>query len=204
MLSNITAKSIRQRLIPLWEKGIRLPILSTAKKYRKFCYFRSTFVLRQYFDGQPLHELQKSFFFSSSQWEQWVREFLLTICSNSSAKCMNLLHFPNELAHEYSNLFNDIKDTATFKAFYNSFQHLIPVHDLHGFSTDEQLFVYDLEYNHRFSKAKCKIYMQMLSELKEQLSQLNRSDNSIIYFAMSDREPPGKPLSFSQMKPAIL
>jgi len=204
MLSNITAKSIRQRLIPLWEKGIRLPILSTAKKYRKFYYFRSTFVLRQYFDGQPLHELQKSFFFGNSQWEQWVREFLLTTCSNSSAKCMNLLHFPDELAHEYSNLFNDIKDTATFKAFYNSFQHLIPVHGLHGLSADEQLFLYDLEYNHRFSKAKCKMYMQMLSELKEQLSQLNRPDNSIIYFATSDREPPGKPLSFSQMKPAIL
>ncbi len=202
-LLNITAKSIRQRLVPLWKKGIRLPIQSTAKKYRNFYSFRASFVLEQYFNGQSLHDLQKTFFFSDTQWEQWCREFLLTTCSDDT-QTTHLFYLADELTYEYNNLYNLIKKTPKFKEFKNSFQHLTYLDYLNQFSNDEDLFLHDLINNHRFSKAKSQMYLQMLAGLRDQLSQFNRPNNSIIYFATSDKESPGQPLSFSQMKPIIL
>ena len=47
-LTNITAKSIRERLAPLWEAGIRLPVAAMAKKYRQGRGFRAAAALEEF------------------------------------------------------------------------------------------------------------------------------------------------------------
>jgi uncharacterized protein YutD len=204
LLSNITAKSIRERLIPLWNKGIRMPIQATSKKYRQFTSFRSTYVLNCYFEGNSLDTLQKLYFFSDSQWIQWIRDFLIFSNVDSTIKNKLMVFTSSELVEEYKNLYNKVKNTSQYSDFYNSFKHLVPVESFNITKTQKELFIADLQYNHGFSKAKSSMYLQLISEFKNIIDKYKNKKNVILYFATSDKESPGKPLSISNMKPISL
>jgi len=75
LLTQTTAKSIRERLIPLWHLGIRLPVQGMAQKYRNYSQFRSTFALQQYFNGISVNRLQSLLSFSDMLWRCWQRDF---------------------------------------------------------------------------------------------------------------------------------
>jgi len=201
MLSTTTAKSIRQRLIPLWKEGIYLPVGAVDKKYRNFKHFRSVYALAKYLSGGSLTEIQQMLCFSERLWKIWVQQFL-TICTYGENH-PTINNIPKLLVPEYMKLFKSVKDLETFKNLFSSFNHLLPCSNS-DLTSHHELFVEDLLINHGFSRAKCNLYMQMLSEFEHILGQLNIPSNSIIYFATSDSESPAKTLAMSSIIPTTI
>ncbi|HEY3314777.1 MAG TPA: DUF1670 domain-containing protein [Bacillota bacterium] len=76
LLTNITPKSIRERLIPLWGADIRLPVAGTAKKYRRGQVFRSTAALAQFLAGEQPSAIRQRLWVSLTTWQQYQVDFL--------------------------------------------------------------------------------------------------------------------------------
>jgi len=75
-LTNIAAKSIRERLAPLWEAGIPLPVAGMAKKYRQGRGFRATATLEQFLGGERPPAIRQLLWLSLTTWERYQVDFL--------------------------------------------------------------------------------------------------------------------------------
>ena len=126
----------------------------------------------------------------------------LTICTYGENH-LTINNIPKLLVPEYLKLFKSVKGLETFKSLFSNFSHLLPCSNC-DLASHQELFVEDLLINHGFSRAKCNLYMQMLSEFKHILGQLNIPSNSIIYFATSDSESPAKTLAMSSIIPTTI
>ncbi len=60
-----------------------------------------------------------------------------------------------------------------------------------------------LQEEHNFSPAKARAYLRMLQKHAEKANQ-SRPDTSIVFYAVSDREPPGRPLAECNLVPVQL
>lgn len=58
MLTTITAKSIRERLIPLWAEGIHLPVRGTDKRHRVSGRLRPAHAIEQHLAGTSVEKLK--------------------------------------------------------------------------------------------------------------------------------------------------
>ena len=159
LLTQTTAKSIRERMIPLWDRGIRLPINGMSKKYRNHHLFRSAFALKEYFDGVSLSHLQSQLFFSSSLWRTWQRHFIQVIQKSQEGvnphSIANLLHIPLQLVTEYINLSVSLKNNSRYHEFLSTFHNYTFLTNENMTCLDhDQHFLLYLEINHNFSKAK--------------------------------------------------
>ena len=206
LLTQTTAKSIRERMIPLWNLGIRLPINGMGKKYRDHHLFRSTFALQEHFSGISLTHLQSTLFFSNSLWRTWQCQFIQIIQKNQEGSnptsIAELLRLPLELVTEYINLALSLKDNSRYHEFISTYQNYTSLTNQKGKHFDcNQHFIFDLEINHNFSKAKSRLYLNMLRELRDQTLQISRKPNEVIYYAISSNESPGKALSECQLNP---
>jgi len=201
MLSTTTAKSLRERLKPLWNEGISLPVGAVGKKHRSFTQLRPTYVLTHYLAGNSLAKLQQQLCFSTQLWELWVQQFLAVCIYDETCPALNPI--PSLLVSEYRKLFQTLKSSPAYKNLLAGYTHLLPA-STNNTASPQELFVEDLAYNHGFSKAKSNLYIQMLSEFEHMLSQLHIPSNSIIYFATADSESPAKTLALSSTIPTII
>ena len=201
MLSTTTAKSLRERLKPLWNEGISLPVGAVGKKHRSFTQLRPTYVLTHYLAGNSLAKLQQQLCFSTQLWELWVQQFLAVCIYDETSPALNPI--PSLLVAEYRKLFETLKSSPAYKNLLASYTHLIPASS-NNTASPQDLFAENLAYNHGFSKAKSNLYIQMLSEFEHMLSQLHIPSNSIIYFATADSESPAKTLELSSTIPTII
>lgn len=209
LLTHTTTKSIRERLIPLWNQGIRLPVQGMAHKYRNHHQFRSTSALEQYFSGTPIQELQSFLFFSDALWHRWQRDFLQVAGHFQTYKppesISSLTGIPMEIVLEYSELVRRIHCLPSFKIFTSIYEECAVTLNPNSETIDrDTLFLHDLEANHNFSKAKSRMYLEMLRELKEQFLQTERKPEAVIYYAVSSDEAAGKPLSECRLIPVQL
>jgi hypothetical protein len=208
LLTHTTAKSIRERLIPLWNAGVRLPIRGIAKKYRINLAYRSTFVLKRYFDGISLSELQPVFFFSNPLWNRWKRQFLLVaknvLDCNISLSGDNC-GLPLDLAQEYAELAISLKNSPFFIEFVATNQiSSSSINQVTDVKYNEKLFLQDLQENHNFSKAKSQMFLDVLQNLRNRTQEIQRDSNEIVYYAISSDESPGKPLDECTLFPILL
>ena len=208
LLTHTTAKSIRERLIPLWSAGVRLPIRGMAKKYRSNQVYRSTFALKKYFDGCSLSELQPLLFFSNLLWNHWKRQFLLVaqnVFDHTDSLSGDNYGLSESLAQEYMELAFSLKDRSVFQEFVATNRRSPPSGCLiQNISNNEQSFLQDLQENHNFSKAKSQMYLDMLQDLRNHTLEIQRDSNKVVYYAVASNESPGKPLDECTLFPILL
>ncbi|MBE3116329.1 DUF1670 domain-containing protein [Candidatus Bathyarchaeota archaeon] len=209
LLTHTTAKSIRERLIPLWNQGIRLPVQGMARKYRNFHQFRSTYALEHYFSGTSIHELQSFLSFSDALWHRWQRDFLQVLGylqqSEQPGHISSLTGIPLETISEYSNLLQQVQGLSSFESFSTAYQECAVSSSFASETTDpDTQFIDDLELNHNFSKAKSRMYLKMLSEFREQFMQSERNSETVLYYAAAADECAGKSLDECRLLPVRL
>lgn len=201
MLTTITAKSIRERLIPLWAEGIRLPVRGTDKRHRVSGRLRPAHAIEQHLAGTSVEKLKTTLCFSDQQWKTWVSQFLSICMDRHQIDLMG--GTPKLLADEYRRLYASVQGTTALRDFSDSFLFLVPNSTTKRKSHGD-LFDQELAINHGFSPAKRTLYLQMLSDVEKFLQNLSIPANSIVYFATSDSQKPGQPLEECDLKPAVI
>ncbi len=198
MVTNITAKSVRSRLSPYLQKGIWLPLLEQKREYRLNRIFRSTCALEELISGKSNAEVMSEFLYNENQWESIKLDFVRAI---NTAKCgdkMEQTDMHPEIAAEYASLAEKVS-TQSLSKLRQEFMTYSPL------LQDEPAFnlLTVLQEEHNFSPAKARAYLRMLQKHAEKANQ-NRPATSIIYYAVSDREPPGKSLAECSLIPVNL
>lgn len=195
MVTNITAKSIRSRLFPFLQKDIRLPLVGQKREYRENRFFRCTCALEQFFSGKSSAEIMAEFLYTENQWEAIKLDFVRVATGAGRDSAVNI---HPEVATEYASLAAKIskKQLSRLK---QEFMASSPARQ--GDPAINLLSV--LREEHNFSPAKARAYLRMLESHMEE-SCASRPPGNIIYYAVSDREPPGKPLSECNLVPVQL
>lgn len=202
MLTNITAKSIRSRLFPFLQKGIRLPLLGQKREYRENRVFRSTCALEEFFSGRSNAKIMAGFLYTENQWESVKLDFIRAASAPKEGR--SALHpgpdkgLHPELAAEYAALAADVPKKQLSKLTQ---EFMISSQIRQDDPAAHILAV--LQEEHNFSPAKARAYLRMLERHVEKGNQA-RPAGSIVYYAVSDREPPGKPLAECTLVPVQL
>lgn len=203
-LTNITAKSIRERLISLWEEGIRLPVAGVAKKYRQGRVFRATAALEQFFAGVKPATVRERLWLSPTTWQQYQMDYLhvaqLTRAGLDASTIGRQLGLHPDLVTEFQEL-----EQRTGGA--TQLADSLPGRLLNGcplpLAVDDarNLFLAELQSQHGFSPAKAHSYLALLEELAAENLAQERPPEVVVYYAVADHEPPGKALSECELVP---
>lgn len=206
-LTNITAKSLRERLIPLWELGLRLPVAGMARKYRQAEVFRSTWALERFFAGERLDTLRERLCLSLATWRQYELDFLrvvqLTEAGLDAAAISAKLALDLQQVIEYQTLQQRTGGAALLSEMPSGRLAYATASSPAG--TDPQtVFLTELQAHHGFSPAKAHSYLGMLRDLAAENLGQQRKAETVVYYAVADHEPPGKMLSECEFVPVQL
>lgn len=203
LLANITTKSIRSRLIPLWEKGIRLPLAGQAVKYRQARVFRSTYALELAMAGVPPGTIKKELFTPELQWENWQLDYGQVVSLAGRGLDVEQIAratgiYP-QLVDEYLILANKAP-----KGYLSRLRKTFGITDTNNSGEDAAANFLDmLKAEHNFSPAKARAFLRLLEKQVEEQG-ASRPSGTVIYYAVSDQEPPGKPLNECRLVPVNL
>lgn len=182
MLTNITSKSIRARISPFLERGVRLPLLGQNRKHREGRFFRSTFALNEFFSGKNPTDIMADFFYGEFQWEAIKLDFARAALDGPPS--MQGLH--PEVASEYATLAKQLSGKQLQRLKKDL---MVLPKACEGDHAENLLSI--LKEEHNFSPAKARAYIKMLELHAEEQGQ-RRLPGSMLYYAVSDQEPPGK------------
>jgi len=207
LLTNITAKSIRERLVPLWEAGIRLPVAGMAKKYRQGRAFRATAALEQFLAGEKPAAIRQRLCLSITAWEQYQVDFLhvaqLTLGGLGATAIARRLGLHPELVAEYQDVDRHTGGAARLAESLPG--RLVAITPLPATDEDPRtLLLAELQAQHNFSPAKAHSYLALLEELAEDNLAEDRPPETVVYYAVAEHEPPGKALSECELVPVQL
>jgi len=118
----------------------------------------------------------------------------------------SLTNIPIEVVTEYIALMQNIHSHHIFQTFFATYEECaLTMGECQENSMEADFkFLRDLEENHDFSKAKSRMYLEMLRQLKEQTLQLQRKPESVVYYAVSPEESAGKALNECRLIPVQL
>lgn len=199
-LGNITDRALRERMHSLWKKGIRAPLSMMSKKYREnMSTFRQSYCVEHYLLDEDHEELRKELCISQTDWEQIYSTFrhIGKNRAKDPKKLASAFNIPEVLVNEYIGLANKYCDSHIFKEYNNPASEIECPGDI---STREK-FIHELKQRCGFSPALADKLERDLRELSKKISLKKRNANEIIYYAVSDHEPAGKPLSECELIP---
>ncbi|MCL6559265.1 MAG: DUF1670 domain-containing protein [Firmicutes bacterium] len=202
LLTNITTKSIRSRLTPLWEKGIRLPLAGQAAKYRQVRVSRSTYALEMSMAGERPGVLRKELYISESQWESWQLDFgQVAVLAGQGLDAEQIARITG-LHLQQVNDYLSLTQRAP-RGYLYRLQKTFGL-STHISAEDPSACLLDaLQAEHNFSPAKARAFLRMLEKQIEEHS-TTRPSGTVVYYAVSGQEPPGKPLNECRLIPVNL
>lgn len=201
---NITPKSIRQRLRPLWESNITLPLALQSKKWRIHLLFRSTYALKSFFHGESISEIRSKLFLSAQDWQKITMDFATVALALREEKPLfkAVSQLSIDLYEQYQSLVTNFNDSIQFQKLLDLHQH--STLKITKPSTAKDSLFTELTQMHLFSPAAAISYLEMLEQLSVKINRLNRAAGTIIYYAISQEEPPSKGLAHCDLIPLIL
>jgi hypothetical protein len=190
-LTNITPTSLRSRLKGLRELGIYIPYLGLSRNGRQEAtMLRSTWVLQSYLGGESVIELRRRAAVSKGRFSDLLYSFAVFASQPASSSVVSGRE--KEEWHELvrGELPSRIKE-------------LFPAVDITTQSAAESELAVELKTEFGMSPVKIQAVSEFLRELEERLSE-DRSENAAVYWAVSSREPAGKPLEACALVPVQL
>jgi len=201
-LTNLDIKTVRERLKPLWKKGIKLPLCGMKKEHRSPDQrFRSTEAIRRYLQGDKVGTILDDLYLTRREFLEFQLEMArIGKLSGSYTEEEITLQtgYNREKVQEYLELLEKEKFSPQFRQVEKDL-----VYSKAPQGKGWQAFAEDLEVNHNWSPAKIKAYFEFL-ENYHQTDSPGRPDNTVIYYAVSTNEPAGKPLAECQKVPVVL
>lgn len=210
LFTNRVAKSNRQRLLPLWGAGVRLPVAGQSRRYRdRMVHFRATCALKRYLSEIPAEVVCRELWCSPVAWHNLTLDFVALgelfwqgVAVEDAARRLGL---PPELAAEWLALWQ-----AATKARNPVLQRL-------GDRFGQELYRFpypagesvrgfrdELRHWFGFSPAKAEAYLAMLEGFQSRQAGRERKPGEVVYYAVAADEPPGKPLNECRLVPVCL
>lgn len=193
---NITPKSIRERLTPFLETGIKVPLTFLSSKWTESpTSFRYSRALHDFFiEGKPELEVLGNLLISRSEWSNLLFQFF----QFSYGDPVGFAPF-TPVFDEISPLHADLIKSST----YRESSKLYPPLKLVKETNQKNLFMSILKSYFSFSNALVSDYMKFL-EREAEVSNKQRLPGEIVYYAISDDVASGTPLSHSDTTPVKL
>lgn len=199
LLTPMTKKTLRKRMKKLWNKEIRCPLSGMNKEYRlNMSEFRQTRALKRYLCGENLEEIRQDLFLSRSQWEDIYSTFN-NIIQNKDKSVPELADMFNISQQQVCEYLKIPADYDIDRVLEQSQSNRTP-----GDVSSREKFISGLEDYCGFFPALADRVERDLRELSEEVSISKRDQNEIIYYAISDHEPAGRPLSECELTPISL
>ena len=199
-LTQITDKPLRERLHELWDLGIKAPLSMIRRKYLdNMTMFRQSYCIKQYLEGEELEKLRRELFISKTDWEQIYSTFrhINNQQDDDIAQLARNFDIAEQLVVEYLDIGSNYSDNYIYKQYQTSSLKI----DCPGDVSTREKFINELTSHCGFSPAVADKLERDLRELGKKIDSQNRQPNEIIYYAVSDHEPSGKPLIECELVP---
>lgn len=200
LLLPLTLVALRERLKPLWEMGITLPLAGLTKKTRaKMNTHRPVLAIKRYLEGEELKQIRLELAISKLNWSKWWQAFQETVLfDNETSETLAFhLDLPTYIITGFKETYRALKDSTPLRERLGKIEATTKKID----STDEQdRLEKKLIHDHGYSKASSKLFMQELRDLALSLKQSGRQPGQIITFGVAADEPPGRSLSEAHLK----
>lgn len=207
LFTNRVAKANRQRLLPLWEAGVRLPVAGQSRRCReKMVFLRATYALQRYLAETPAEVVCRELWYSPVAWHNLTLDFVALgeFCRQGAAleDVARRLGLPFELAAEWLTLWqaavkagNPVLRRLGDRFGQELYRFPSPAGDsVRGFRDELRSWF-------GFSPAKAEAYLAMLESFPVTR---RRKPGEVVYYAVAAEEPPGKPLHECQLVPVCL
>ena len=199
-LTQITDQPLRERLHELWNLGIRAPLSMIRRKYLdNMTMFRQSYCVERYLKGVELENLRRELFISQTDWEQIYSTFRhINLRKNDDiGQLARDFTIPEQLVTEYRDIASEYSDNYIYKQYQTSSLKI----ECPGDVSTREKFINELTNHCGFSPAVADKLERDLRELGKKIDSQNRKPNEIIYYAVSDHEPSGKPLAECELVP---
>ncbi len=197
---NITPKSIRKRLIPLFKMGVELPLTYLSDQWfpkAGTLLFRYSKALKDFFiENTDEEKILNQLLISKMEWSHLLFNFFQFSYGNET-----LSDLPDLLIQQISTLKKDIMASSRY-AEYSQLYPSITIQN--NTKADKKDSLYNvLKHYFSFSNALITDYISFLKK-EASNSNNNRKDGDIIYYAISENTISGTPLSNSELVPVKL
>jgi len=192
LLCHITPTSLRNRLKALRGKGIWVPVkgLSRVDREKGGC-FRSTQALKTYLEENNLTETRRALALSTQRFREILTDFTRVAKTVQGGGYT----FPDPEKSEWAELALKMPEERLLSLLEKQLPAVTK-----RMSDD---FWVDLQEDFSLSPVKQRAIREATEKLLATLSQ-DRTDGEVVYWAVSSREPAGKPLEACQLVPVTL
>lgn len=201
LLLPLTNRALRERLKAFWRKGVFAPLAGMALKHREeMSRFRQSLCIEGYISGVSLKSLQREFAISMMEWERILSVFRY-IAHNEGKdirKLAKVFGVPLRLVREYREIAAKHSECELLR---KKPLHSFPGVESPGDVSSRSKFISELIEKCAFSPALADRVERDLREIAQEIDQSQRKENEIIYYAISDQEPAGKPLAECELIP---
>lgn len=198
-LVNMTDRALRDRLKPLWNQGVRAPLAMMNRNYRdQMTAFRHSLCMEKYLQGSSLNTVRQDLSISKSNWERICTFFRHIYYSEKRIEDLaKELTLPVELVEEFKRIATDY-DVSEFaqKQKKEAFAQ--------GNVNNEESFYSGLQERFNFSPALADKLERDLQETAKEIANTRRNKKEIVYYAINDQEPAGKPLRQCELIPVTI
>jgi len=199
LLLPLTLVALRERLKPLWQQGVMLPLAGLTRATREQMRApRAVLAVERYLRGEDLSTIRRELAVSWVQWKRWWRGFQDAAAQVGEAPEALSLHigFPAELIAGWQELLSKYRDHPASK---ERLGNPVAVKQATALIDEEDRLRQQLLNEHGYTPAEARSFMQELRDLAVRLKNLDRRSGQIIAFGVAADEPPGRSLNEARL-----
>lgn len=200
LLLPLTLTALRERLKPLWEMGVILPLAGLTKKTREqMTTHRPVLAIKRYLEGEELKPVRLEMAVSKLTWNNWWQGFQETITreKETAEALAAYTGFPEYIIKGWREVYSALKDSATAKERLGKIK---PLNEVLPSEDEEDRLRRKLLAEHGYSKAATDLFMQELRDMAIRLKSSGRKPGQIITFGVAADEPPGRALTEAHLQ----
>lgn len=203
LLMPLTLVALRERLKPLWQQGVSLPLAGMTRTTREQMRVpRAVLAVERYLRGEDLTAIRRELAVSRLQWSRWWRGFQDSVAGAAEAPETVALQcgFPAQWTQLWQDLWRQYRDMKTGKERLGKAAPPAPI----VAADEEDRLSRRLLSEHGYSPAAARSLMQELRDLAIRLKNLGRRPGQITAFGVAADEPPGRSLSEARLCLVVL
>ena len=199
LLMPLTLVALRERLKPLWQQGVSLPLAGMTRAAREQMRMpRAVLAVERYLRGEDLTAIRRELAVSRLQWSRWWRGFQDAAAGSGEAPETVSLQsgFPVQWIELWQALWRKYRDLQSGQERLGkvaSPKQPSPPAD------EEERLSRRLLAEHGYTPAAARAFMQELRDLAIRLKNLDRRPGQIITFGVAADEPPGRSLNEARL-----
>lgn len=196
LLMPLTLVASRDRLKPLWQQGVNLPLAGLTRAVREQMLVpRAVLAVERYLKGDDLSAIRRELAVSWLQWNRWWRGFQDAAAGEAETAIL-CSGFPEVLTLGWRELMDKYRDHPSSKERLGK---PVVVKPPAALVDEEDRLWQKLVGEHGYTPAAARSFMQELRDLAVSLKNVERRSGQIITFGVAADEPPGRSLNEARL-----